>query len=405
MTRETEPTFSIPARQEMLHYVDAHIPLDDINILPQPRKTFEDIDTLAQDLAVHDQLNPLYIAEFTPQQAQAYVDVINQMWKTEHKLDELRYINNKIGRYYILIAGERRYRAFKTLDADGCFNCQDNYGRGPCITRHFPDKKVKASLMVGVDPLEAIGIQAAENIHTPVPPEQEAVFYDAYFRVRKMTDETYTVSRFARDVGRGEGKITSAIKFCRLPEEIQNYVKDKVISYGHAIELQRARETLGLDAAGLDFWTIKVIVNRLRVPELREIVSREIEAQQSNQTLLGLFTQAQEEDMRKSYFKRTVAKESINKIWGFIDYFQTVLNLFENGKLGKKDSPFSERSPLRVFKALIKIEKRLISHLDGLLSEPELVDSQDVLDTSDLLIALLEKRQGDDIKDMPRELN
>ncbi len=378
-----------PKTKEMPRYEGAFIPIDNINVLNQPRHKFENIELLAQDIARKNILNPLTVAELDAGQAQDYLDTINEIWQAQHTLEELRPTDGK-GTYYILIAGERRFRACKHLDSRGCFDCQEHYGAGPCYQRHFGNRNVEVRLMRNFDALEAISTQASENTHMRVPPEEEALFYDKFYRVKRKLDPNYSVAHFARDVGRSPDTITAAVRFCRLPQEIQDFVRNETLSYGIAVELERARENLNLDEAGLDFWTVKAIISRVTVPEFHKMVSGEIERQRNNQSVLGLFSQIQEEDMRKTYFKRVVAREMINGIWQFINYFQKVEGLFEEGKLGSNDSPFSLRSPLRVYKTMISLEKRLLPHFRGLLTDAELEEAESVIDESDSLISLTE---------------
>ena len=63
------------------------------------------------------------------------------------------------------------------------------------------------------------------------------------------------------------------------------------------------------------------------------------------------------------HIRQTVEIHSIKSIWGFIGYFEKVYALFEQGKLGKNDSPFSEGSPVRVFRKLAACMRLLLPHM------------------------------------------
>lgn len=55
------------------------IPLDLINVLPQPRRTFEEIPLLADDIAAKGLINPITVGLFTPAQCRQYLQVINSV--------------------------------------------------------------------------------------------------------------------------------------------------------------------------------------------------------------------------------------------------------------------------------------------------------------------------------------
>nr|MBI5455831.1 hypothetical protein [Candidatus Levybacteria bacterium] len=264
-------------------------------------------------------------------------------------------------------------------------DCQETHGKNPCYERHFGNQNVETRVIKNADVWLAIKTQASENTHMSVPPEDEALYYGMLWKTAKGRDNKYTITQLARDMGRSPDAIRAALRYCELPKEIQNYVGQGYLSYGIAVELARAKEELSLDEIDFEWWTTKALVKRWHVPEFREIVSAEIRNRKQKQDVLGLFTQAQEDDFEKTYFKRIVEHEMITALWGYIRYFKRVNSLFEEKLLGKKDSPFSVRSPLRVFRALIEQERRLIPHLEGLLSEDELNQAIETLEVADTL--------------------
>lgn len=411
MARERDIPTPLSAPKEMPHYEGAFIAINNINVLNQPRQTFLDIDLIAQDIARKNLLNPLTVAELDRAQAQEYIDTINEIWGTNHTIDELKQAEgeNIEEKYYILIAGERRLKALKQLDTVGCFDCQEAFGKGPCSTRHphvFKDgNKIEARLMRNFDALTAIDTQASENTHLRPAPQEEALFYDRYYKLKKRINSKYTIAQFSRDVGKSPDTITSALRFCKLPDEIQEFVANGTISYGIGVELQRAREALGLDGLDLKYWLLKAITERFSVAEFSKAVSAEIEMKNSNQTMLGIFDQTQEEEMKKAHRKKIVERNTINMLWGYLSYFNKVLSLFEDGSLGKKDSPFSVRSPLRVYRAVITQEKRLLPHLKGLLTQEEFEETVNVLEASENLISALELTESEETQVFPTLAN
>jgi len=399
MERDQRDCSDIPA-PEPLHYEGGFISLDDVNVLPQPRQKFLEIDIMSEDISIHKLLSPPIVVELDVLQACEYLEAINSIWGTKFTVERLKSVPRENGeerKFYILVAGERRLRACRKLDTVGCEKHRTENGgeNTSCYEKHFGSRDLEVRMARDVDAWEAISIQAAENIHMRVPPEDEAPFYDKLYRARVKRDPTYTVRRFAKDVGKSPDAIQAAFRFCNLPETVQGYARNGKLAYGVAVELDRARECLELDEAGMKYWTQKALAKRWKVDEFKKEVNAAIEAKNSNQTMLGLWTEEQEEAMRKAHIKRTFAKEVIQVLWADNGYFSRVLESLEDGSLGQDDSPFSIRSPLRVHRALLETLVELNPHLQGLLSSDELRRAQEVLQESQRLLPKLEKIAGD----------
>lgn len=351
-------------------YRGTRIPLQNINVLVQPRRTFQEIDILAEDIASKSLLHPLTVAQFDTKSCRKYLSLINSLWKTTYNIDELADTteNGRERVFYILLAGERRFRACLHLRDIGCERCLEEFGPNGCYKRHFGDESVDIRLCINIAPLEAIFIQASENIHMKVPPYEEATFYYQLFRLIKQIDPDYPLSRFARQVGRSPDTIRNAVRFCLLPAEIKGFVERDELAYGIACEIARIQKQAETEKEALKFWVFKAITGNYRVQEFREVVTSYLRAHNSGQmSLLDIMGEKQREDMERSYFRWVVERQSIMAIWSWIFYFNRVTTLFLEGKLGRKDSPFSEGSPVRVFRRLLKEEERLLPHLRSFL--------------------------------------
>lgn len=330
------------------HFKGARIPLTDINVLLQPRRTFEEIEILAEDIATKNLLHPLTIARFNRENCQRYLDVINLLWGTSYRVEELVSVNQKDKEiFYIILAGERRFRACKYLREVGCERCHEKFGPGGCYKRHFGNERVDARLCVNISPLEALFLQASENIHMRVPPHEEARFYYELFQLIRKAEPNYSVSRFARQVGRSPETLREAIKFCLLPVQIQEFVVKGQIPYGIACEIARLHAQTDMNDKALGWWVLRAITGNYKVPDFREMVTRYLVEHNSGQ--ISLFSPEQEKQLERFHFRRVVERQFIMAIWNFIYYFNRALILFSEGKLGKKDSPFSERSPVRIY--------------------------------------------------------
>jgi len=71
-------------------YSASLISLDDINILPQPRQTFEHITVLADDIAQKGLINPPTIACMSPQDTAEFLREINALWRSDFTIENLR---------------------------------------------------------------------------------------------------------------------------------------------------------------------------------------------------------------------------------------------------------------------------------------------------------------------------
>ena len=361
---------------------NSRIPLSSINILPQPRKTFLNIESLGDDVASKNLYNPLNVARFNAPHCKAYIGLINDLWgdSARFSIGNLFYVTeNKEKIFYVLIDGECRFKSCLYLRDVGCESCREKFGPGGCYERHFGDLSVDVRISENLDPDEAVDRQASANIHQRVPPHEEANFYYRLLNHRRKKDPDYSIGRFAKRMGRTPETIKQAVKFCELPLEYQGYVKDKIIPWGIAIEIALLKDK-GLSEKELDWWVTRAITEDYKVPAFRELVSNFLEVRDSGQgSLMDLFSQRQREELEKPHFRMVVERHTIMALWGFIHYEQRVRALFEAGKLGKEDSPFSLGSPIRVFKKVIEEEEKLLPCLRGHISNKVYKNSKEVI--------------------------
>src|SRR3990167_9877769 len=100
----------------------------DIVILPQHRKVFEGIEDLAENIAYIGLIHTPIIGIFTPDGFDEYLSVINEIHRENLEPDNFRQYELE-GKYYVLIAGERRLRACQFLWYKGCSQCQEAWGK------------------------------------------------------------------------------------------------------------------------------------------------------------------------------------------------------------------------------------------------------------------------------------
>lgn len=374
------------------HFFGKRVPLHLINVLTQPRKTFEEIEILAEDIVRRNLLHPLIVVCFENEHCQEYLEVLNLLWQTNYQANDLLSATEESAKsFYILLAGERRYRACRYLQEVGCESCRREFGQGGCYERHFGDECIDVRLCINVSPLEALFIQTSENIHMRVSPHEEARFYNQLFQLVREAEPTYPLSRFAREVGRSEEKIREAVKFCLLPPEIQVFVEKGQLPYGIACEIARLHN-LGFNEKKLEWWVMRALTGNYKISEFRELVTNYLRTHNSSQTsLFEIFSQEQRKQLEAPHFRQVVERRIVMALWSWIYYFSRVNTLFLEGKIGKKDSPFSERSPLRIFRRLIEEEKRLLPHLQTFLPGKEYEKSKGTLREAEKLITQLEE--------------
>ena len=355
-------------------YNGIRILLRDVNILPQPRKTFEDLEELSEDISQKGMLNPPTVARFTRTGLNEYIEVINILWRTSFSVDDFSSTESEDGdTYYVLLAGERRIRACRILWAKSA------------------RKKIEVRICKNIPPLAALFLQFSENTHKRVPAHEEAYAYSQLFNLIRQEDSSYPLARFARQVGRSPSTIKSALRFCDLPLVIQQAVEDSLVSYGIAVEIARIQEHGEEDVLQLEWWLARAVIGNHNVTAFQELVTEYIRKKDSGQTdMFDIFEGEQAELLKRSH--RAVAnKHMVQGMWFWIEYFNKLLTLFEAGKLGKEDSPFSEKSPLRILKKLVGILSRIDPHLISLMSPEELQEAQVVRARVDNMATILLK--------------
>lgn len=352
------------------HYLNARIALSSVIVLPQPRQTFENIRELAEDIAQKGVLNPPTIARFRPSAFERYLKVVNHLWKTDFDAGQFKPASEGgVRSYYVLLAGERRFRACSLLWGEGCAACRGDgtIPEGRCFRRHFRGSKIDVRLCADIPPLPALFLQLSENTHIRVPEHEEAYAYAQLFGLIREVDPRYPLSHFARRVGRSPGTIQRALRFCELPRQIQQLVEERTIRYGIAVEITRL-QTNGFTTDDLLWWAQTAMAKGYRVPEFRLIITEKLVHLTSGQMdLLDIMGELEKEMRRRSFIRKTVSEGTINALWQWTHYLQTVLALCERGQLGVPDSPFSSRSPRRVLQTILDLFERLDPHLNKLL--------------------------------------
>lgn len=148
----------------------------------------------------------------------------------------------RVGEQYELVAGERRWRAAKLAGLRTI----------PAVVKDIPDK-------------DLLEVALIENVQREdLNPIEEAQAYHKLIETVGLTQEA-----LAERVGRDRSYITNYLRLLRLPEDIQQLVKQKRISTGHA------RTLLALPTVDLQRLVARqIITNELSVRATEDIVRK-----------------------------------------------------------------------------------------------------------------------------------
>lgn len=207
------------------------------------------LDSLFADNSV-DEINPsvnkLRIMEIEPNHDQPRKDfdekALSELAESieQHGVLQPLVVRPLANGAYQLVAGERRWRAARIAGLTEV----------PVVIKELSDEEV-------------IEIAMIENLQREdLNPLEEALGY------RYMMDELgITQEQAAEKVGKSRPAVANALRLLKLPDEVQEMIKNNLISPGHA------RALLGFDSEDMIIQTAKLIVkDDLSVREVETIV-------------------------------------------------------------------------------------------------------------------------------------
>ncbi|WP_033444552.1 ParB/RepB/Spo0J family partition protein [Candidatus Odyssella thessalonicensis] len=167
---------------------------------------------------------------------------------------------------YEIIAGERRWRAARTLGLE----------KVPVVIRDYSDR-------------EALETAIIENIQRDdLTPIEEA---EAYQRLMKEFD--YTQEELARSIGKSRSHVANMLRLMNLPENIKDLINEGKISAGHARTLIKSPNmdemVQSILTEGMNVREAEKLAKQKKMqvePSDHEVQSQQIEAQLAQ--LLGL---------------------------------------------------------------------------------------------------------------------
>jgi ParB family chromosome partitioning protein len=199
----------------------------------QPRTIFQEnkIEELAQTIRTHGIIQPIIVRKMTEGQ-------------------------------FEIIAGERRWRAVQSL----------GWVTIPAIVKQFNDT-------------ETASVALIENLQREeLTPIEEAVAYAKLIELHNLTQEA-----LAQRLGKGQSTIANKLRLLKLPEEVQDSIRQKLITERHARAL------------------ISLKIPQKQVELLHEIIEKNLNVKQTEDRIVQLLdgTKRKAKPKRKAFSKDT----------------------------------------------------------------------------------------------------
>lgn len=259
-----------PVREEKKEQ-DLMIPLNKIKSnSDQPRKKFDNdkIVELAESIKHHGIIQPLIL--------------------------------KKVDDEYIIVAGERRWRAAKSLGLEEV----------PAIIMDLSEKQI-------------LEVSLIENIQRQdLNPIEEAVAYK-----KLLSDFNLTQDELSKRIGKSRTTITNSMRLMNLDERVQQYLIEGVISEGHG------RALLAISNGDMQYeLSQKIIDEKLSVRDIERIIRNILNSEDEK------VSKKTEKDLNP-YYKDI--KERLQ------DYFGTKVNLSNKKNKGKIEIEYYSEEDLQ----------------------------------------------------------
>ena len=272
------------------------IPLERLEVNPnQPRKYFDEVALaeLAESIKIHGIIQPL---------------VVNELY------------NGK----FMIIAGERRYRAAKLAGLTAV----------PCVLKEYSDRQIKE-------------ISLIENLQ-----REDLNPIEAARAVKQLMDEyNFSQEAVADRIGKSRPTVNNMIRLLNLTPEVITFVEQGLLSPGHA------RAIVTITDKALQFKVAKTTIDKkLSVREVERLVREVLKPKKPND-LRPRYFQSPElvnftEELQRVFSTRVSIQGTDNRGRISIDYFSKddldrifdLIELLKNKKLTLQDlSNFNKR--------------------------------------------------------------
>lgn len=208
-------------------------------------------------------------------------------------------ILKKMQKGYIIVSGERRYRASKLLKLESI----------PAIIRPYELKKVAEIALI-------------ENLQR----EDLTCIEEATAYQNIINEFNYTQKEVADKVGKSRSHITNMLGLLNLPLKIQDLVLKKEISMGHARVLSKLKDEKRIDELA------KIIIEKnLSVRDIEELSQQEKKIKEIKKKVKNPYYK----DLEKKFFKKFNLKMKISDNKLIIKYdnikdLDRIINIFKS---------------------------------------------------------------------------
>lgn len=345
-----------------------HILLDEIIILSQMRKTYDDIPRFAKEIfEAGGVFQNIVVAELSREEAKQYIEYVNIVCGSKKSIYEFK----KASRYKILIAGHRRTKACKNLDRKGLF------------VKIAPKRMITARVFPNIDVRTALKMQNLENKRKDIKPVERAEHLQNWFKTEQILRETkLSMREFSKICGEPVREISRAILFARLPEKIKNAVSEKVISYPRACELARVfRLKKASEEDRKNIFALVIVNNNFRGKALRKYISALLRSEMESSAPLF-----DEEERQKV---RTTIRKTLTELVGMekwkahsagISFHKRIDWLFENNFLDLSAFPYLKKDVERILLADMESFEKIRDSFRILLKKRKYAKSKKTMD-------------------------
>jgi predicted DNA-binding transcriptional regulator len=297
--------------------------------------------------------------------------------------------------FYILIAGERRFRALEYLWNHGCSTCKTNHGNeqtGTCFFRHFPHGMIAANVKVGFTPYDALTDQFAENTHHRPKPDEEAIGFRVFFQLLRVREPKLTIAEFARRIGHHEQRVRTALQYTNLPDFVQQAVAEGKITYSTAVALERYHR-VRCSTEDLKYWLTRAIAEAdISSAKLAGLLHEDLHHWKASQRgLFGNAITALEEQHIRRVFDRSIAK-ALERMEGFL---YAAIHAYRERHIGFSDSPFAAGSVRRAVLKIYRLLETLLPEIREGYTRRETEEIESIRSTLEDDLNWLEQHQED----------
>jgi ParB family chromosome partitioning protein len=234
------------------------------NLKDKPEE--HEIDT--EEKEIRDEVKELPVSQISPNRYQPRtifqenkIEELAQTIRT-HGIIQPIIVRKMTEGHFEIIAGERRWRAVQSL----------GWLTIPAIVKQFNDT-------------ETASVALIENLQREeLTPIEEAVAYAKLIELHNLTQEA-----LAQRLGKGQSTIANKLRLLKLPEEVQDSIRQKLITERHARAL------------------ISLKIPQKQVELLHEIIDKNLNVKQTEDRIVQLLdgTKRKAKPKRKAFSKDT----------------------------------------------------------------------------------------------------